>query len=296
MTIRRMIAEMHRQLAGQYPVEEIESFARILFRHYLAMTPAQMHLSQDCEPAAGTEKQIRRAIDELKTFRPIQYILGETEFYGLTFGLTPAVLIPRPETEELVDWIVREHDGSAVLSIADVGTGSGCIAVALAVRFPNAELWAVDNSGEALDVARRNARRNGVHVHFLRNDVLKDGMQGFEPGSLDVIVSNPPYIEPSAKQKMHPNVLEYEPHGALFAPADDPLIFYGQIAASGSKYLKDRGRIFFEINEAFPEETVYILERNGYSDITPRRDINGKWRMIAARKQGSAPCARLGFK
>jgi release factor glutamine methyltransferase len=283
MNIRQITAEIRRQLAGQYPGTEIESFVRILFGHYLGMTPALVHLSQEIELPAGIEGEILSAVDGLKEYRPIQYIFGATEFYGLPFEVTPDVLIPRPETEELVDWITHEYNKNAGLTIVDIGTGSGCIAVALAAGFPNAGIWAVDVSDAALAVARRNAGKNSVNVNFLLGDILKNNLVGFAPGSLDVIVSNPPYITSSEKQQMLPNVLEYEPHVALFAPEDDPLIFYKQIAAFGSKCLKDGGRVFFEINEAFPEELANILKQNGYQDITPRRDINGKWRMVSAQ-------------
>ena len=284
MTIRQIVTEIHQQLVGLYPETEIESFTRILFRHHLNMTPAQIHLSHDSELPAGIGQQIRNVIDELKQFRPIQYILGETEFYGLPFGVTPDVLIPRPETEELVDWIIHEYDRDALLSIVDIGTGSGCIAVALAAYFPNASVWAVDISEAALAVAQQNALKNKVKINYLQKDVLKDSLMDFEPGALDVVVSNPPYVRLSDQQQMQPNVLEYEPHSALFTPGDDPLIFYKQIAAFGLNCLKKQGRMFFEINEAFPAEVADILKQYGYSDIVSRKDMSGKWRMISAQK------------
>ena len=284
MTLRQITTELHRQLTGQYPETEIESFARILLKHYLGMTPAQAHLSHNRELSAATEKQIRVAIVELKKFRPIQYILGETEFYGLHFELTPDVLIPRPETEELVDWMVHEYDRNAALTIIDIGTGSGCIAVSLAANFPNANVWAVDISEAALAVAQKNAQKNRVKVNFLMKDVLEDGLMGFEPASIDAIVSNPPYVTPSEKEQMLPNVLDYEPHSALFTPGNNPLIFYEHIATFGFKCLKNKGKIFFETNEAFPEKVADILLQNHYSDISLRKDMNEKWRMISGKK------------
>jgi len=286
MTIRQITAEIHRQLTGLYPEVEIESLARILFRHYLKMTPAQVQLLQGSELSINIEQQIHSAIDELKKFRPIQYILGETEFYGLPFELTPDVLIPRPETEELVDWVVHEYGRNAQLTFLDAGTGSGCIAVALAANFPNASVWAVDVSEAALAVAQRNALKNGVKVNFLLKDVLQDEWTGFVQASLDVVVSNPPYVTPSEKAQMLPNVLDYEPHDALFAPENHPLVFYERMAAFGSKCLKEGGKIFFEINEAFPEEVAEILRQNNYSDIIQRKDINGKWRMVSCNRWG----------
>ena len=285
LTIRQITTEIHRQLTGQYPETEIESFARILFRHFLKMTSAQVHLSPESILPAEIVQQILAAIDELKKNQPIQYIIGETEFYGLPFLLTPDVLIPRPETEELVDWMLHEYDRKSPLTILDVGTGSGCIAVALAVNFPNAGVWAVDISETALIIARRNAMENRVNIHFLLKDVLNDGLMGFAPESLDVMVSNPPYVTPSEKTNMLPNVLQYEPHIALFTPQDHPLVFYERIAAFGAKCLKNGGRVFFEINESFHEEVVDILRQNNYLDISPRKDINGKWRMVTAIKK-----------
>jgi len=284
MTIRQTVEEIRRQLTGKYPETEIESFVRILFRHYLDLTPTQIHLLHDHELPDETEKQIRKAVDELRKYRPIQYILGETEFYGLNFELTSDVLIPRPETEELADWIMNEYHRDATLSMVDMGTGSGCIAVTLAVHFHNANVWAVDISEAALAVAKRNAMKNKVLVNFLLKDILNDDLTNFGQGFFDVVVSNPPYVTPSERQYLLPNVLEHEPHCALFTPDDDPLIFYKRIAEFGLKCLKDKGRVFFEINEAYSVETADILKQYGYSDIIPRRDINGKWRMVSAQK------------
>jgi release factor glutamine methyltransferase len=231
------------------------------------------------------EKQhIQTIVQRLKNSEPIQYIFGETEFYGLSFEVSPAVLIPRPETEELTDWITHEYDRDAVLSIVDIGTGSGCIAITLAAHFPNADLWALDISQAALAVAQRNALKNRVKVNFLLKDVLNDDLTCFESGKLDVIVSNPPYVTPSEKRLLQPNVLEHEPHCALFTPGNDPFIFFKRIATFGFKCLKDKGKIYFEINEAFPVEVADILKQYGYKNITPRKDINGKWRMISAQK------------
>jgi release factor glutamine methyltransferase len=282
MTVSRIAAEMRRRLSGLYSEKETESFFRILFRRYLDMSPVQAYLSPDRELPVEAERQILHAVGELAEFRPIQYITGETEFYGLLLEVTPDVLIPRPETEEMVDWIVRGYDSGAALAIADVCTGSGCIAIALASAFSNASVHGVDISESALAVARRNALKNGVAASFLRGDVLKDGLARFESGLLDAIVSNPPYVTPAEKALMQPNVLKYEPHEALFAPDSDPLIFYRRIAAFGSRRLKNGGRIFFEINEAYHAEVADVLKKQSYSDIIPRKDINGKWRMVSA--------------
>jgi release factor glutamine methyltransferase len=176
---------------------------------------------------------------------------------------------------------MHEYDRDAALSIVDIGAGSGCIAVALAAGFRNANVWAVDISEAAIAVAQRNALKNNVKINFLLNDVLKGDTMGFEPESLDVVVSNPPYVALSEKQQIMPNVLEYEPHQALFAPDDDFLIFNKRIADFGKKCLKPHGKVFFEINETIPEKVADTLKQCGFSDVTQRKDISGKWRMVA---------------
>ena len=284
MTIRQTITEINRQLSGQYPATEIDSFIHILFRHYCNMSSVEIHLQCEKKISDTIVSEIMSALDQLIKHRPIQYILGETEFYGFKFEVSPDVLIPRPETEELVDWVIHEYDKNANLSMVDIGTGSGCIAVALAACFSNADIWAIDNSESALSVAQRNACKNKVKINFFPADILKDNTMEFHPESLDVVVSNPPYITPAEQQMMHPNVLEYEPHSALFVLADDPLIFYRLITVFASKYLKDRGRLFFEINEKYPCEVSDMLKQYNFRDITVRKDINGKWRMVSALK------------
>ena len=287
MLNREVIEKIWLQLNGKYPESEIDSFVHILFKHYLNMTSFEIHLLQESDMPNEIEQHILKAIDELAKYRPIQYILGKTEFYELQFELTPDVLIPRPETEELVDWIVCEYENqisNTSLSIIDIGTGSGCIAVSLKANFPNSDVWAVDVSEPALSVAMRNAAKNNVEINFIQRDVLKDDLTCLGCESFDIIVSNPPYVTSSEKSQMQPNVLEYEPHNALFTPDDDPLIFFKRIAAFGIKNLKDSGMIFFEINEAYHKEVADILKQQGFSDISLRKDINGKWRMISARK------------
>ena len=287
MTIRQVNAELRSQLSTLYPEAEVESFSRMIFRHFLGMTPAQTHLSLEREPPVEIVKQIRNVIGELKKYRPIQYLLGETEFYGLTFDLTSDVLIPRPETEELVDWVLSECDANETRqNMLDVGTGSGCIAVALAANLPGASVWATDISEAALAVAKRNALKNNANVNFLLHDVLKDGLTGLEPASLDAIASNPPYVAPSEKNRMLPNVLDYEPHLALFAPESDPLIFYERIAAFGAKCLKNKGKIYFEINEAHSEQVRALLLKYHYANVVVRKDLCGKWRMAGGEKGG----------
>jgi len=300
MLIREIVSEIQRQLNGRYPKTEINSFVHILFKEYFNKSSVELHLSKDIDTPEEVERKILTAVSELYKYRPIQYILGKTEFYGLQFELTPDVLIPRPETEELVDWIVREYQPNTALSIIDIGTGSGCIAISLKANFPNANVWAVDNSEPALSVAKRNATINNVEINFLQMDVLNDDLMSAvfsteernlegnylkqDFSKFDIIVSNPPYVTPAESAQMQPNVLEYEPHNALFTPNDDPLIFFKRIAAFGFKNLKVGGRLYFEINETYNEDVVNILKQHYFSDISLRKDINGKWRMVSALK------------
>jgi release factor glutamine methyltransferase len=198
------------------------------------------------------------------------------------FEVNPSVLIPRPETEELVDLVIRTLTGKG-LKILDIGTGSGCIAIALARRLKEAEVYAIDISGNALDTAERNAQRNGVAIHFVRADVLREIPPSL-PLSFDVIVSNPPYVRECEKNGMHANVLNFEPHEALFVPDDDPLLFYRQIASIGIERLRPDGRLFFEINENCGKIVVEMLREKGYRDIELVRDLSGKDRITNARR------------
>ena len=290
---RQIISHIRNKLDGYYPSMETEGFIRILFLHYANMSPAELHLRVDENVPAAVESQILSAVNELLKYRPIQYITGETEFYGLIFRLTPDVLIPRPETEELVDLIIRKYQKNpntenevGFPKILDIGTGSGCIAVSLAFALSKAEVWATDFSAAALAVAERNAENNKVRLHNILADILSDDAGNLFPEKyFDTIVSNPPYVSQADKALMHTNVLDYEPHSALFPQGDDPLIFYKRIADFGLKHLTDKGNLFFEINESYHEETSAILNKCGYTDITPVKDINNKWRMISACKK-----------
>ena len=220
------------------------------------------------------------AIERLKKQEPIQYIQGYSDFCGLRFKVTPATLIPRPETSELVEWIAADHHGKTV-NILDIGTGSGCIAVSLASKLPKSTVSAWDISAEALAVAAENSRNNGTEVTFERVDIL-----AHEPlnGHFDIIVSNPPYIKENEKSAMHSNVLDWEPHTALFVPDSDPLLFYRTIAVKGLELLKCGGTLYFEINRAHGAETVEMLANTGYKEIELRKDFADNDRMIKATK------------
>ena len=219
--------------------------------------------------------------DELRSWRPVQYIVGKADFADMELTAREGVLIPRPETEELVDWVAREaKEGARIL---DVCTGSGCIAIALRRMVPSSEVWAMDISPEALAIARENGAEYAPEVRFVEGDALVDFSAQFKGVMFDAIVSNPPYIPESDRALMRPNVTEHEPDIALFVEDSDPLIFYRAIAQTGRKMLNADGHIYFEIYESLVEQMVAMLEREGYTEVTVKEDFRGKPRMICAR-------------
>ena len=219
--------------------------------------------------------------DELRSWRPVQYIVGKADFADMELTVREGVLIPRPETEELVDWVAREaKEGARIL---DVCTGSGCIAIALRRMVPSSEVWAMDISPEALAIARENGVEYAPEVRFVEGDALVDFSAQFKGVMFDAIVSNPPYIPESDRALMRPNVTEHEPDIALFVEDSDPLIFYRAIAQTGRKMLNADGRLYFEIYESLVEQMVAMLEREGYTEVTVKEDFRGKPRMICAR-------------
>lgn len=218
-------------------------------------------------------------INDIRSWRPVQYIIGSAEFAGIDFEVSDAVLIPRPETEELVDWVASEvGDGALIL---DVGTGSGCIAVALSRAVRGSSVWAMDISPEALAVARRNGAKYAPDVEFVEGDALSDFSVLFSE-KFDAVVSNPPYIPDSDSALMRRNVTDYEPHTALFVPDDDPLVFYRSIARTARRMLKANGKLYFEIYESLTDEMQTMLHDEGYDEIVVREDFRGKPRMICA--------------
>lgn len=219
--------------------------------------------------------------DELRSWRPVQYIVGKADFADMELTVREGVLIPRPETEELVDWVARDaKEGARIL---DVCTGSGCIAIALRRMVPSSEVWAMDISPEALAIARENGVEYAPEVRFVEGDALVDFSAQFKGVMFDAIVSNPPYIPESDRALMRPNVTEHEPDIALFVEDSDPLIFYRAIAQTGRKMLNADGRLYFEIYESLVEQMVAMLEREGYTEVTVKEDFRGKPRMICAR-------------
>ena len=270
------------ELTDYYPKNEIKSFASIIFLNFCDLKVIDIFSNPEFLIDKKIQKKIFLVVDQLKKQEPIQYIFGEANFFGLSFLVNKNVLIPRPETEELVEWILSNSSPTLPYRILDIGTGSGCIAVSLAKNLPNASVFGLDISNEALKLAKKNAKKNNTTVHFEQVDILKsDTIISFE--SFDVIVSNPPYITKSEKYYMEKNVLEYEPENALFVPDNNPLLFYQRIAEFGKIRLNKNGSLFFEINSAFGKETVNMLKKTGYNEVALRKDISGKDRMIHAQ-------------
>ena len=230
-----------------------------------------------------TENRIMEAANRVAQGEPVQYVIGETDFYGLTFNIAKGALIPRPETEELVEWGINSFNGENTVTgkILDIGTGSGCIAISVA-KNTEATVEAWDISDEALSIATDNAKKNGVNVAFRKVDVLNFMPTDKDRGEYSCIFSNPPYICNSESEEMENNVLDYEPHIALFVPDSEPLLFYRKIAEIGKELLMNDGMLFFEINRRFGKETVDMLTRLGYSDIELRQDQFGNDRMVKA--------------
>jgi release factor glutamine methyltransferase len=278
------IAYINHTLKDLYPPGEIKSFTRLIVDHVCGLQSHQLLMCKSKELSGMEKKEIGRIVERLRQSEPIQYILGETTFYGLRFLVNPSVLIPRPETEELTSRIVKECTGKRI-RIFDIGTGSGCIAVALSRYLPDAEVVAVDSSAGALRVAGANNRANHTAVSFIQTDILAAEQVREEiRGTFDVIVSNPPYVMEGEKARMEKNVLLYEPEQALYVPDDDPLLFYREIARFGRDKLNKGGSLYFEINAQCGNEMVCLLQREGYKEVELRQDLFGKDRMIKAEK------------
>ncbi len=271
-----------KELGELYPEREIESLTWILFEEIMHIPRSELNLDPARPLDPGQVQQMHEAVDQMRRHKPIQYVLGYADFCGMRFRVTPAVLIPRPETEELVQWVVDDNRNTAP-RILDVGTGSGCIAVALKKNLSGAVVFATDISGKALDIAAENAAMNRVGIHFLKHDVGSPYI-GDVMGELDIIVSNPPYIPFSEKESMHPNVTEFEPPEALFVTDRHLLKFYSLITQAGHQFLIKGGMLYFEIHEKFGDRIKELLAGQGYGDIVLRQDINGKDRMIRCRR------------
>lgn len=265
-------------LTGIFSVAEIKSFTKIIFTEVFHLNMLDIYMSKDINLSANQLRELDEILARLQKYEPIQYIVGCETFFGLSFHVTPAVLIPRPETEELVSLIIKEN-ADYPARILDIGTGSGCIAISLSKNLPQSKVSSWDVSEEALLVARKNNKELGASVSLNQVDILE-----YQPNGelFDVIVSNPPYVTVSERVDMEANVLHWEPSLALFVPDEDPLLFYRKIAETGLRLLTPNGKIYFEINQAFGKETADLLLGLGYRNAEIVKDIFGKDRIVKA--------------
>ena len=276
-----IVNEIRDALRENYPDTEALALAKMLLVEVFGFSTLELYGGKDKEISGKHRDVLDEMIKRLKKNEPIQYIIGIETFGGLTFEVNQNVLIPRPETRELVEWIAEDCQLEDPCKILDIGTGSGCIAISLAKLLGQAEVEAWDVSEGALQVARRNAERNQVDVLFRKMDVLGDVPEGM---LYDVIVSNPPYIAEKEKSQMEHNVLDWEPSIALFVPDEDPLLFYRRIAQLGGSMLKKGGSLYYEINQAYGQETMGMLASMGYQSIELRKDAWGNDRMVKAKR------------
>ncbi len=266
-----------------YDERERRQITEIVLEYFLDVDRTSILVDSAIEPVSDELKQdFRNVAKRINALEPVQYVLGEARFYGFDFFVTPDVLIPRPETEELVDAIQKQYKQTDKPKIIDIGTGSGCIAISLALLLPNADISALDISEKAIEIAKDNIEENEVEVKLYCGDVLTNDLPENE---YDVIVSNPPYITEKEKEFMSSNVLDHEPHLALFVPNDKPLLFYERIAELGLKSLKKGGKLYFEINEQFAKETQAMLVSKGYKNVEVIQDLQDKDRIVVGINQ-----------
>ena len=270
--------QLWQRLVPVYGKGEAQAIARLIYEVRYGLTLSDLLMGRD---SSVPQDELEQIAVRLERQEPVQYILGQADFYGRTFVVNEHVLIPRPETAELCQWILATD----ATNILDIGTGSGCIAITLAAEMPEAEVTAWDISEEALKVAKENAKRTNVHVKFEQVDILHLPSSILHlTSAFDLIVSNPPYICNKERETMEANVLEHEPHTALFVPNDDPLLFYRAIAQYGQTALKEGGWLYFEINPLYAEPLQDMLSKMSYHDITLNNDQYGKQRMIRAKR------------
>lgn len=287
---------IRKSLKEIYDESESANIAQLLLEDCTGKTRTHLLLNKEDPLTIQQESIIKTSLQRLQQHEPLQYILGKAWFYGMELYVDKNVLIPRPETEELVDWIVKDvkaaglavfqrgpmqADATTQLKILDIGTGSGCIALALKKAMPKAEVWGCDVSEEALTVARRNGASLNIRVDFQGVNFLDFGQQKLLP-TVDIIVSNPPYIPLRDKESMRPNVLNHEPHTALFVPNDDALLFYKAIAQFAKKRLYTNGAIYLEIHEDLGHDVVTLFKNEGFHRVEIRKDMQGKERMVKA--------------
>ena len=282
MKIKQYRTQFIQELSPFYDAYEAESFFYLILENKHRLRQIDLALNHELTFSKSDFVIWDSILEKLKKEVPIQYLLGKTHFYGLEFDVNENVLIPRPETEELVEWIINENlntDKTQKLKILDIGTGSGCIAISLAKNLPNADVYAIDISKKALETAKWNALNNKVNVTFMYKDILE--LEALKC-NFNIIVSNPPYVRNLEKAEIKKNVLDYEPHLALFVDDNDALVFYRKIALLAQKNLLEKGQLYFEINQYLGKEMADLLEEMNFKNIDLRKDIYDNDRMIKA--------------
>ena len=285
MVLKEILNIFHKELDTIYGNNEVDSFFNILIDYYLNLKRITLVMQPEYTISKEEEQPLFEALSRLKLEEPIQYIIGETEFFGLVFKVNQNTLIPRPETEELVLWIIEDYkDNLEQIKILDIGTGTGCIPISLAKNLPKAKVKALDISTKALEVAKQNAKLNAVEVDFIKQNILETYHTQLDSASqkFDVIVSNPPYVRELEKAEMKGNVLKHEPELALFVDNTNPLIFYKAITEFATHSLKAGGTLYFEINQYLGAEMIQLLEDFNFKDIELKKDMFGNNRMIKA--------------
>jgi len=280
-TVEEIIGYYQEKLCVLYPDNEIKNITEIMFEHFLGWDKMTLRMNMTNALSESELLLFHKALKRLLNTEPVQYVIGETEFYSLPIKVSEGVLIPRPETEELVDLVIKESADNE--TILDIGTGSGCIPIAIKKQLKNAMVFGLDVSTEAIEIAKENARLNLVSINFILADILSPrSLSEVIDEKLDVIISNPPYITNSEKKLMSDNVLSFEPHLALFVEDNEPLLFYDKIGQLAYDNLKSGGRLYFEINEHYAQETKALLISIGFSDIRVVKDLQNKDRIVAA--------------
>ena len=276
--MNEIVKYIDKSLEELYTSSERKLIASLLIEKIIGLKQEVQFVNKNTKFSEEQCAQLVSFIERLKKNVPLQYILGKTEFYGLKFLVDESVLIPRPETEELVEWIILDNINKSNISLLDIGTGSGCIPIAIGVQLPHSSLHAIDISDNALKTAKKNSERHNIKVNFHQKDVFTWNTEDM----WDIIISNPPYIPEKEKQNMDDNVLLYEPHEALFVPDDKPLMFYKQIAEFAIGHLNSHGKLYFEIHYDKGKEIVQLLNDLGFINIQLRKDISGQNRMVKA--------------
>jgi release factor glutamine methyltransferase len=304
MKLKELSLLFKTKLEALYPADEAEAIFLTVIADQLKFNRTDYLLKKDTVLDDNDLKQIESLLQQLQEGVPVQYAIGETYFYGLPFKVNPSVLIPRPETEELVEWVLEKAKDMALakgrnerqtsnadrITILDIGTGSGCIAISIKKNLAKATVFALDISVESIETAKQNAALNNVEVEFMEQDILETPLSSFDSqisilkSQYSIIVSNPPYITTIEKQDMHANVLANEPHHALFVSNEKPLLFYEAIADFALMHLENKGLLFFEINEYLGKETVALLKDKGFNNIELKKDMQGKDRMICCER------------